>query len=75
MRTFVVKLAAWNRLFKELEHARVRLAQAEAAQTRGARAEEMQAEVRRLQRACDQALGELKTVADAYMAAGRQQTD
>lgn len=74
MRTFVVKLAAWHRLFKELEHARLRLAQAEAAQPRNARAGEIQEDVRSLQRACDHALRDLQTAADAYMAAVRQQS-
>jgi hypothetical protein len=34
MRTFVAKLATWHRLVKDLEYARVRLAQAEAEHTR-----------------------------------------
>jgi hypothetical protein len=73
MRTFVMKLAAWHRLFKDLEHARLRLAQAEPIQPRNQRVREMQEDVRRLQRACDEALGELQTAADIYIAAGRQQ--
>lgn len=68
MRTFVVKLAAWHRVFKDLEAARLRLAQAEAAQP-------LDEDVRRLQRTCDLALGELRAAADAYIAAGRQQSD
>lgn len=68
MRTFVVKLAAWHRLFKDLEHSRLRLAQAEAAQPRDARAGEVREDVRRLQRTCDLALGELRAAADAYIA-------
>ena len=67
MRTFVERLAAWHRLFIDLEHARVRLAQAEAAQPRDGWDREMQEDVRRLQCDCDQALGELHTAANAYM--------
>jgi hypothetical protein len=56
MRTFIVKLAAWHRLFKALEQARLGLAQAEAIQPRNQRVGEMQEDVRRLQRACDRSL-------------------
>lgn len=71
MRTFIVKLAAWHRLYTELDHARVRLAQAESAQLSDERAEGIEADVRRLQGECDQALGELQAAAQAYMAAER----
>jgi hypothetical protein len=38
MRTFVVKLAVWHRVFKDLEDARLRLVQVQAAPPRDARA-------------------------------------
>jgi hypothetical protein len=75
MRTFVVKLAAWHRVFKDLEDARLRLAQAEAARPRDSRAAQVREDVRRLQRTCDLALGELRAAADAYVTAGRKQID
>lgn len=70
MRTFVVKLAAWHRVFKELEDARLRLAQAEVAQAHDAQEEKIRENVCRLQRACDLALGELRASGDAFIAAG-----
>jgi hypothetical protein len=74
MRNFVVKLAAWDRLCKDLDHARLRLAHAETAQSPGQRARAMEADIRRLERARDQALGELRIAAEAYMATVRQQS-
>jgi hypothetical protein len=74
MRNFVVKLAAWDRLCKELDSARLRLAHAETAQPPGQRARAMKANIRRLERARDQAIGELRIAAEAYMATVRQQS-
>lgn len=67
MRTFVTKLAAWHRLFNDLENAR-RLANAEPDHVH---AGEEQDDVRRLQCACDQALDELRIATDALMSAQR----
>jgi hypothetical protein len=74
MRNFVVKLAAWGRVCKDLDDARLRLAHAENPQPPGQRARAMEAHVRRLERARDQALGELRIAAEAYMATVRQQS-
>jgi hypothetical protein len=74
MRTFVNKLAAWHRLLKDLEYARLRVAQAQAVKPRHKQLRGLEQDVLYLQRACDQALEELRIAADAYIAAGRQQT-
>lgn len=66
MRTFVTKLAAWHRLFNDLEHAR-RLINSQADHAPVGK--ELEEEVRCLQCAYDQALDELRIAADAFMAA------
>jgi hypothetical protein len=74
MRAFIEKLAARHRLQIDLQYARLRLAQAEAAQPLDSRIGQLQKDVRCLERACDQALAELQIAADAYKAAVRHPT-
>jgi hypothetical protein len=75
MRTFVMKLAAWHRLLKDLEYARLRLAQAKAVLPRENQLGGFEQDVLYLQQACDRALKELGIAANAYIAAGRQQAN
>lgn len=70
MRSFIVKLAAWHRLHEQREQARLRLAQAETAASAD-RADELRAELGRIQHAADEAFAELRAAVDDRIARQR----